>query len=199
MKTTKLIIILLLAGIFHTYAQDIITLKSGEEIKAKVEEISSSEIKYKRFDDLKGATVTVSKDAVFFIKYENGTKEIINAIGEESSPATVSGNGYALLHIYRRNAVAALLNYDLHIGDTVICRVRNKWKETIKVDQAGLVTLWARTEAKTELPVTIELGKEYYIRCSVSMGFAVGHPKLELVDEKTGKAEFDAADGDKKK
>lgn len=99
---------------------------------------------------------------------------------------------YALLHVYRTSGTGPLINFDLHLGDTVICRVKNKWKETIMIKKEGLNSLWAKTEAKAEIPVKIEFGNEYYIRCSVTMGAFVGRPKLELVDRKTGKFEFDA-------
>jgi hypothetical protein len=97
---------------------------------------------------------------------------------------------YALLHVYRYSGVGALVGYDLHLGDTVICRVSNKWKKSIKIRKDGLNTLWAKTETKEELPINIKFGNEYYIRCSVTMGAFVGHPKLELVDNQTGKAEY---------
>jgi len=57
---------------------------------------------------------------------------------------------YALMHIYRAGGYGALISFDLHLGDTVICRVKNNWKETIKIDKDGLNTLWASTEAKKE-------------------------------------------------
>ena len=76
------ILSLLATGLFHTYAQDVITLKSGEEIKGKVEEISSIEIRYKRFENLTGPTIVIEKDRVFFIKYENGIREIISPFEE---------------------------------------------------------------------------------------------------------------------
>jgi hypothetical protein len=97
---------------------------------------------------------------------------------------------YALLHVYRNSSIGALISYDLHLGDTVICRVYNKSKETIKIKKAGLMTLWARTEVKEELPINIKFGNEYYIRCGVTMGAFVGHPKIDLVDNQSGKAEF---------
>ena len=56
-----------------TNTPDIIMLKSGQEIKAKVTEITLSEIKYKQFEYLEGPTRTVSKSDVFVIIYENGT------------------------------------------------------------------------------------------------------------------------------
>jgi len=85
MKTFRIVSVLAIftAGLFHTYAQDVITLKSGEEIKVKVTEISATEIKYKQFENLNGPTVVIEKAKVFAINYENGTREIINVITEE--------------------------------------------------------------------------------------------------------------------
>jgi len=141
-----------------------------------------------------------AQDTIPLKNGENNAKEIINSVEEiaESSQAATHED-YALLHIYRRCAYGAMINFDLHIDENVICRVKNKWRETIKIDREGLVSLWAKTEAKIELPILIEFGKEYFIRCSVTMGVAVGRPKLELVDEHTGKEEFEASMGKKKK
>jgi hypothetical protein len=35
---------------------------------------------------------------------------------------------YALLHIYRFGGYGALVSYNLHLGDTVLCRVSDNWK-----------------------------------------------------------------------
>lgn len=104
---------------------------------------------------------------------------------------------YALLHVYRHRGASALVNYDLHLGDTVICRVRNNWKETIKIKKDGYNSLWAKTESKAEIPINIKFGSEYYIRCSVGMGVLVGRPKLVLVDNQTGRIEFQSIEADK--
>ncbi len=86
MKTLRLFITgILFATALPCYAQDIITLKNGDEIKAKVTEISSTEIKYKRFENLEGPTVVISKADVFTIKYENGFREVINSLGNSTS------------------------------------------------------------------------------------------------------------------
>ncbi len=99
---------------------------------------------------------------------------------------------YALLHIYRTSAVGALINYDLHLGDSVLMRVSMKSKKTVKVEKFGYNTVWAKTESKTELPINIQKGHEYYIRCGISMGILVGRPSLELVGNSSGKYEFNA-------
>ena len=59
-------------------AQDIITLKTGEEIKAKVLEVNINEVKYKKADNVQGPTYTVEKAMIFMIKYEDGSKDIFN-------------------------------------------------------------------------------------------------------------------------
>jgi len=58
---------------------DVIILQNGSEIKAKVIDISLSEIKYKRFDNIDGPTISISKRDVFAINYENGTREVISS------------------------------------------------------------------------------------------------------------------------
>ncbi len=97
---------------------------------------------------------------------------------------------YAILYIYRPSGIGPLVSYDLHLGDTTLCRVVNKFKKAIKVRKDGLNTIWARTEIKVEIPIDIEFGRAYYIRCGVSMGAFVGHPKLDRVDDETGRLEY---------
>ena len=99
---------------------------------------------------------------------------------------------YAILNVYRNGGVGALIAYDLKLGDSVICRVRNNFKTTLHIKKDGLNTLWAKTEAKSEVPIDIKIGKTYYLRCGITMGAFVGHPKLELIDSKTGSAEFES-------
>jgi hypothetical protein len=75
----------------------------------------------------------------------------------------------------------------------MLCKIKNNSKTTFEIRTFGRNTLWATTESKTELPVNFEPGREYYIRCGIKMGVLVGRPTLELVNKKTGKAEFAAA------
>lgn len=71
--------VFLLAGICSLAAQDLIVLKDGSMIEAKVLEISPTEIRYKRFDNLDGPTVVVPAADVHSIRYENGKTEAVNA------------------------------------------------------------------------------------------------------------------------
>jgi hypothetical protein len=68
----------LLAGICSVAAQDLIILRDGNVIEAKVTEIAPSEIRYKRYDHLDGPTIVIPAASVLSIRYENGMVEAIN-------------------------------------------------------------------------------------------------------------------------
>lgn len=78
MKKIKLFILLIAfcSSAIVASAQDIITLKSGDEIKAKVQEIGIDDVKYKKFENLAGPTYTLRKTDIFMIRYENGEKDV---------------------------------------------------------------------------------------------------------------------------
>lgn len=78
MKNLILIPVFLLGMLNLVSAQDIITLKNGEEIKAKVTEIESIEIKYLKFDNQTGPVYAIDKANIIMIKYENGTKDVFD-------------------------------------------------------------------------------------------------------------------------
>jgi len=106
--------------------------------------------------------------------------------------STLIGADYAIINVYRPSGVGALVNYDLYLGDSVICRVKNNFCESIMIYKDGLNSLWAKTEAKSEIPINVVFGTIYYVRCGISMGAFVGRPKLEMVDNKIGKTEFNS-------
>ncbi|MDR0456173.1 MAG: hypothetical protein LBH20_05770 [Treponema sp.] len=107
------IVLFLLAGICSVTAQDLIVLKNGDMIEAKIMEISPSEIRYKRIDNLDGPMIIIPKVNVLSIRYENGTTEIINTAGQESIPAdntrTTALNPDRLTFAFNANAGGALL------------------------------------------------------------------------------------------
>ena len=80
MKRLIFITVLMLGGVMVSRAQDIITTRSGEDIQAKVEEVSPLMIKYKRFSNLDGPTYSVSTAQILMIQYENGEKETFEGI-----------------------------------------------------------------------------------------------------------------------
>ena len=83
----KLCICLFVLMAFVARAQDNIILKNGQEVAAKVLEVSKAEIKYKRTDNPDGPIYTMTTGEVFLIKYANGTKDVL---GTQSEPQQVS-------------------------------------------------------------------------------------------------------------
>ena len=55
---------------------DKITMRNGDDIMAKILEIGTQVIKYKRCNNLNGPTIVVAIKNVFMIKYVNGTREV---------------------------------------------------------------------------------------------------------------------------
>jgi len=77
----KQLLFILLAIIFNvslSFSQDIITTKTGEDILGKITEITKTEVKYKKFDNLDGPLYTMLKSDILMIRYENGSKEIFS-------------------------------------------------------------------------------------------------------------------------
>ena len=62
---------------FVVKAQDIIVLRNTHEVQAKVESVGQNEIIYRKWTNLEGPTYTLAKGDIFFIKYANGEKDII--------------------------------------------------------------------------------------------------------------------------
>lgn len=99
---------------------------------------------------------------------------------------------YAIINVYRYGGMGSLIAYNINLGDSTICRVKSNYKTTLHIKKEGQHTLWAKTESKTEVPINLKNGKQYYLRCGISVGAFLGRPTLELVDSRTGKAEFEA-------
>ena len=58
------------------FAQDYIYKKDGNEIKAKVIEITTDVIKYKKFDFQDEPLYNIKIEDVFMVVYENGQREV---------------------------------------------------------------------------------------------------------------------------
>jgi hypothetical protein len=73
MKSLLLVFSVFLAA--HVFSQDLIILRNGDEIKAKVTEINETDIAYKRESNPTGPTYKLKKSKVFFIHYASGDKD----------------------------------------------------------------------------------------------------------------------------
>ena len=64
---------------------DNIIFKNGDELSAKVIEITAEFVKYRKCDNQEGPLISVSKKEILKIMYKNGTKEIFNNPKQSSS------------------------------------------------------------------------------------------------------------------
>lgn len=97
----------------YGFAQDIIILKNGSEIEAKVENISSSEISYLRKDSPNGPIYSLNIGDIFMIKYENGTKDLF---GDNSSlsydyPYPIVSKSYAVGDWFDESGIKGIVVY----------------------------------------------------------------------------------------
>ena len=90
MKRILLVILSVLGTLTVTNAQDLITTKKGEDIEAKILEISPKEVKYKKFSNLEGPTFTLNRSDVLMVRYENGDRDIFE--NETNSPSSAMGS-----------------------------------------------------------------------------------------------------------
>jgi hypothetical protein len=89
MKKLILTVLTSILTISFCFSQDTLKMKSSENLQAKILEVTPTEIKYKRFDNLSGPIFTILKSNVLMILYENGTKDIF-AEEEQNQTVTMS-------------------------------------------------------------------------------------------------------------
>lgn len=90
----KILHTLALAAAFAipSFAQDIVILKDGTSVDAKVIEVDDNSVRYKKFNNPDGPTYTAKKETISEIRYKNGSKEIFNqakATSPDKNPNSV--------------------------------------------------------------------------------------------------------------
>jgi len=178
-------------------AQDLIIKKNGDEISAKIQEVGVTEIKYKKADNPDGPLFSMMKTDVFMIKFENGTKEVINSqvttntptntqVTTTVTPAQPATPQKVTVIIYRKNSFSGVaVTYDVYANEKYLTKVSNNTYFATQLDE-GVVTFSAQTEQKITQTINLVPGNTYYLRCGVATGFWVGIPSLEFVPENTG-------------
>lgn len=77
------------------FAQDIIYMLDGDEVEAKLTEVSSSELKYKRMDNLDGPVFVIERSKVFKVKYSNGQSEVMTKPGAAPAASAAPASAYS--------------------------------------------------------------------------------------------------------
>jgi hypothetical protein len=104
----KYLLLLLMVGFFSSgaFSQDIIFKRNGTQVKGKVVEVGTTEIKYKLPDNLDGPLYAVDKNTISKVVYENGRVE--NYVNDIKDPENYSGQ---LKRALKFDFLAPLLGY----------------------------------------------------------------------------------------
>ena len=117
----------------------------------------------------------------------------LSVLSDDISDVEVSTHpDYAVIYFYRESGAGALVSYDVYVGDTKVYRSRPNTNAEVKLYEEGDVEVWAKTEAKEVLPLTIRKGSDYFVRTSVSAGIMIGRPRMEIVSDKAGREEYES-------
>ena len=134
------------------FAQDIITLKNGEDIEAIVQEISDTEIKYKKMENPNGPNYTLRKAEIFMIRYANGSRDVFvdnTAEAPTAAPVQPTAQSQPVVQNQRPHQSQAFSQTEMPIVALSNGVVRNGYgskmsksevRELIKANPAALAT-----------------------------------------------------------
>jgi len=116
-------------------------------------------------------------------------------ITEDEKPVMVTQLGdtskYALLYVYRlQDTLTFQPGYNLYMNDSLLCHVKSKSKNAIKIYQSGKITLTAETEQKVSVVLDMDPGHIYFLRCGTTTGSFRSIPFMEEVPFNTGLSEY---------
>jgi hypothetical protein len=165
MKKIFFTVIMSMFFITVCWSQDTIRTKTDEIISAKVLEVTISEIKYKKFDNIDGPTYTMLKSDVYMIGFENGTKDII-------TPKKSASSHNAIIYVYRMcRYVGSLTTVKLYFNDELVCSIPTCTGYACSVSKTGkYVLLFKGGGCFSSKEVVIDVipdQQEYYVRYDI--------------------------------
>jgi hypothetical protein len=91
--------------------------------------------------------------------------------------------GYAKIHFYRgKNIIGFAITPKLYINGHPVSKIKWNWKKTITIYIPGVYNFSATTEVTKKFQLHVEMNREYYVRCSMGWGLAVGRIKFTLMN-----------------
>lgn len=146
MKTLRrlTVILALLCFIGTVTAQDVIVMKDQSTIMSKVLEITSTEIKYKKWDNLDGPIYSNSKSEVLSINYENGEVEEFTETAKKQQSNKAPQVQYQYLNSYMTKSGGRLYLNGRPLSDYEIRRLVSsedyqQYQKGRKLGQAGII------------------------------------------------------------
>jgi hypothetical protein len=172
------------------------TKKSGEDIQAKVLEVTTSEIKYKKFDNQNGPTYTILKSDVVMVRYKNGTKDIFTDVNKNEAvfaPSIINGDLKATIYFIRATGfMTSVTPFTAFIDKQLVCKLNNNKYSIHQVDPGKHIftVQFDGNEAKAKAePITInvEAGKTYYVQMLLQASLVVSNLYCQEVTEMSAK------------
>ena len=130
----QIFLLLTIFCVISSNAQDVIILKNGDEIEAKVTEILQADIKYKRASNPTGPTYTLPINKVFMIRYESGDKDVFGNV--EQKKETYSNTSGSNKTITKKNPTEFV--FDSEIGNEY-CQIKKKVGRKVYGDRGNEV------------------------------------------------------------
>jgi len=93
----KLLFMLMMICSMHVMAQDVIVKTDGSTIVCRVQNLTTTEVVYKKWSDLKGSNYVMSLNDVSTINYENGRNDQLFALNNKYAPSN-QNSGYGQLN-----------------------------------------------------------------------------------------------------
>lgn len=115
------------------------------------------------------------------------------ASGPKYEVAAAPPTGQGLVYIYRPGKfMGGGAGFDVHTGtkeaDRAVTYLQNGGYFPFYTPP-GEITLWGKTESSASVTLDVKAGETYYVKGSIGVGFIVGRPRLEVVDNATGAKE----------
>ena len=115
MKQLFAVLVMLLSASM-LFAQDVITLCSGETINGKVAEVRTTEIRYYKSDNADGPVYVASKSDVVQIVYANGSKDVFNTQAAPNQNAVNQNYSWRYRRGYYRPFVYPIIIPHIDLG-----------------------------------------------------------------------------------
>jgi hypothetical protein len=146
-------------------SQDVITKKLGEDIQVKISEITTTQIKYYRFDNLKGPIYSIDKSEVLMIRYENGTKDIFTESNKSTEKVTpnnvtqVKQDGITN-HKYK-NRIGLTIGGGSGFQNTPVVELTDGTEATISFGGGTLIEFEYGYEFNKHFDLTLNIGGQF--------------------------------------
>jgi hypothetical protein len=129
------------------------------------------------------------------IYFHENTEDIATAQNLVQDSITKSKLGdsstFAILYVYRpHDLLGAAISFNIHLNDSIICRLKNNSRYEIKLYKEGKAVIRIKKKSKEAVTFDIKPGEEYFFKFIPN-----SRPKLNIIDKARGRVEYAALKG----